>query len=244
MDETKRIKILGVPVDMVSNKGAMERFARLMSENGCSMIVTPNSEIMVNASSDPELRSIIESAELIIPDGVGLVYASKIIKEPLKGRVPGIELLSDILGYLKETNRSIFLLGSKPGVAELAAKNMETEYPGLKVAGTRDGYFKQDDEKGIVDAINDSGAEFLCAAMGSPKQEKFIYVHRGELLNVRAAMGVGGSLDIWAGTLKRAPEFFRKNGLEWLYRLFQEPSRFKRVLKLPVFLIKVIVSKK
>jgi len=238
------MRVLDVPVDMVSMAEAISIFAGLMGSAGCSLIVTPNSEIVVNASRDAELKSLIESAELIIPDGIGLVYASKILKNPLHERVTGIDFLSAILEYLQANGKSAYFLGSKPGVAELAASNMKLKYPDLKIAGTHHGYFKADDEKELVRSINESGAEFLCAAMGSPRQEKFIYDHIGELSNVRAAMGVGGSLDVWAGTLKRAPEFYQKHGLEWLYRLLQEPSRYKRMLKLPVFMIKVMVSKK
>lgn len=244
MSTAKRVRILGVPVDAVTRAEAMDAFDGLMRESGCGLIITPNSEIVLNASKNHGFRSLMESAGLIIPDGVGLMYASKILKNPLPERVTGIDFLSDILQYLHESGKPAYFIGSKPGVAELAADNMKKRYPGLKVAGTRHGYFSAGEENGIVGDINRSGAEFLCAAMGSPKQEKFIYDHRDEFTNVRAAMGVGGSLDVWAGALKRAPEFYRKHGLEWLYRLFQEPSRFRRTLKLPIFLFKVIVSKK
>ena len=244
MVETERMRVLGVPVDRVSRAGAMEIFLDLMDSGGCSLVVTPNSEIVLNASRDSELKRIIESAALVIPDGIGLVYASRMLKNPLLERVTGIDFLSDILAYLEKNGKSAYFLGGKPGIAELAAENMKAKHPGLMVAGRHHGYFNGDDEKGIVEDINRSGAEFLCAAMGSPKQEKFISDHMGEFSNVRAAMGVGGSLDVWAGTLKRAPEFYRKHGLEWLYRLLQEPSRYKRMLKLPVFIVKVAVSKK
>jgi len=244
MSEAKRIRILDIPVNIVSRAEAADIFAGLMQKDGCSIIVTPNSEIVLNASKDAGLKSIIESAGLIIPDGVGLLYASRILKSPLKERITGIDFLSDILGYLQETGKPAYFLGSRPGVAELAAGKMKTKFPGLKIAGTHHGYFKEGEEKQIVDDINNSGAEFLCAAMGSPKQEKFINDHKEEFLNIKAAMGVGGSLDVWAGVLKRAPEFYRKHGFEWLYRVFQEPSRFKRTIKLPLFMIKVIFSKK
>jgi len=244
MVEVKRMRVLGVPVDMVSRAEAINIFTCLMNQAGCSLIVTPNSEIVVNASCDMELKSLIESAELIIPDGIGLVYASKILKNPLNERVTGIDFLSVILEYLQANSKPAYFLGAKPGVAELAAENMKAKYTDLKIAGVHHGYFKEDDEKEIARRINESGAEFLCVAMGSPRQEKFIYDHMGEFSNVRAAMGVGGSFDVWAGTLKRAPEFYQKHGLEWLYRLLQEPSRYKRMLKLPVFMIKVMASKK
>ena len=248
MLSSKRTRILDVPVDMVNEVEAMEVFRELMKTGGCSTIVTPNSEIIVNATKDPELKRMIEQADLVIPDGIGLVYASRIMGVPLEHRVTGIDFLEAILGYLEETGQTIFFLGSKPGdaenlgIAEMAVEKMKEKYPGLKVAGTHHGYFKEPDEQGIVDAINSSGADFLCVAMGSPKQEKFVARYRKEL-NIKGAIGVGGSLDVWAGTLKRAPEFYRNHGLEWLYRLIQEPSRYKRMAALPLFMIKVVVSR-
>ena len=248
MSSSKRTRILNIPVDMVNEREAMEIFRELMKTKNCSVIVTPNSEIIVSASKDQELKRMIEQADLIIPDGIGLVYASRIMGVPLKERVTGIDFLNGILSYLEETGESIFFLGSKPGdgvnpgVAETAAEKMKEKHKRLAIAGIHHGYFKEADEKDIVRAINDSGADFLCVAMGSPKQEKFVDRWRNELA-VKCTIGVGGSLDVWAGTLKRAPEFYRNHGLEWLYRLIQEPSRYKRMAALPLFMIKVVVSR-
>ncbi len=240
MSQTDRVKILGVPVDMIDREQAMDRFKTMFPEPGLTMVVTPNSEIVLNASEDPQLRQLIESADIIIPDGIGLVYASKIVGHPLRERVTGIDFLDAITAYLAEQGESIYFFGSKPGIAEKAAENIQKKYPKLIVAGTRDGYYKPEEEPGIVEEINRSGASFLCVALGAPKQEQFIYDHREEL-TVRGAIGVGGSLDVWSGTLKRAPEFYRKHGLEWLYRLIQEPSRYKRMMRLPVFMLKVML---
>lgn len=248
--DSKRIRILDVPVDMVNNEQAMEIFKGLMDREGCDLIVTPNSEIIMNATRDSELKMLIEEAGLIIPDGIGLVYASKIIGEPLSERVTGVDFLSNILGYLEETGKSVYLLGSKPAneerasVAELAGENMLIKYPNLKIAGTHDGYFKKEEEAALIEEINASGADFLCVALGAPKQEKFIYEHRNEFTNVKAGIGVGGSLDVWAGTVKRAPKFYQEHGLEWLYRFIQEPSRYKRMAQLPLFMVKVIARGK
>jgi len=238
------MRILDIPIDRVSGAEATKIFRRLMDEEGCSLIVTPNSEIVVNASKDSQLKTLIEGADLVIPDGIGLVYASKIMKNPLQERVTGIDFLTQVLVYLQETGKSIYLLGSKPGVAEKAAENMRMRYPALKIAGTHDGYFQAEDEPALIEEINASGASFLCTALGSPKQEKFIMKYREQLKHVRAGMGVGGSLDVWAGTVKRAPAFYQKHGLEWLYRLIQQPSRAGRMAKLPVFMIKVLTFKK
>lgn len=248
MPSNRRIRILNIPVDMVEYPAAMEILKKLMSTEGCSQIVTPNSEIIVNAAKDKELKEIIEQADLVIPDGIGLVYASRIMGMPLKERVTGIDFLSAILGYLEETEQSIFFLGSKPGdgstpgIAEQAAVKIKEKYTNLKIAGIHHGYFKEADEEALVKKINESGADFLCAALGSPKQEKFVFQNRKQL-KVKAAIGVGGSLDVWAGTLKRAPEFYRNHGLEWLYRFIQQPSRYKRMAALPLFMIKVLLSK-
>ncbi len=241
--------IWGIPIDMVDRKEAMDIFKELISRDGTDMIVTPNSEIVMSAVNDRRLSELIKSASLVIPDGIGLVYASKIMGTPLKERVTGVDLLNDILEYLEQTGKGVFLLGSKPGtaegpsVAELAGENMQIRYPALKIMGTHHGYFTEKDEPEIVKEINDSGAEFLCVALGSPKQEKFIFDHRHEFNHVKAAIGVGGSLDVWAGTAKRAPRFYRDHGLEWLYRLMQEPWRYKRMAKLPVFMGKIIITK-
>ncbi len=247
--DEKRVRILNVPIDMVDTEAAFSRFRDIIDRPGCEMIVTPNSEIVVNAGKDEELLSLIEKASLIIPDGIGLVYASKIKGYGLNERVTGIDFLSKILEYCAVNSKKVYLLGSKPAsdgvlsVAAAAAEAMTAKYPGIQIAGTHHGYFSEANERTLVDEINASGAEFLCVALGSPKQEKFIYKYRDDFLNVRAAIGVGGSLDVWAGNVKRAPEFYQKHGLEWLYRLIQEPSRWKRALALPVFMLKVIFSR-
>lgn len=245
MQKNNRVKILGVPVDMVDRQQAFSIFEDIFQNPGCSMIVTPNSEIVQNASKDEELKSLIASADLIIPDGIGLVYASKIMGCPLSERVTGIDFLESIISHLAKTGESIFFFGSKPGVAEKAAEKMQEKYAGLQVAGTHDGYFKPEEEENIIRQIAESGADFLCVALGAPKQERFIAKYREKLGagGVRGAIGVGGSLDVWAGDLKRAPEFYRKHGLEWLYRFVQQPTRFKRMLALPAFMLRVIFTK-
>jgi N-acetylglucosaminyldiphosphoundecaprenol N-acetyl-beta-D-mannosaminyltransferase len=226
---------------MVSSDEAMGRFAAMMGAEGCCQIVTPNSEIIWSAAKDGELKGIISGADLIMPDGIGIVYASRIIGRPLGERVTGIDFLAKVLEWLAAGGGKAYFLGSKPGVAEKAAANMMEKYPGLHVAGARDGYFAEDEEEGIVAEINGSGADFLCVALGSPKQEKFISRNKGRL-KVKVAIGVGGSFDVMAGVLKRAPEFYRKHGLEWLYRLKQQPYRIKRMAVLPLFLIRVLAK--
>ena len=243
MADFKVVKILGVRVDKVTKAQALEEFRRLLDGDRCELIVTPNAEIVEKASKTPQLRRIInEEAALVTPDGVGLIYASKLKGDPIEEKVAGIDFAHSAIELCAQLGRSVYLLGSKPGVAEAAAANLEKEIPGLKIAGFRDGYFKDEEEASVVEEINESGADFLCVALGSPKQEYFVIRHR-DSLKVKAAAGLGGSLDIWSGQLNRAPAFYIDHGLEWLYRMIQEPRRLKRLPALPVFLIKAAIRR-
>ena len=237
------VKILGVRVDKITKAQALEDFQKLLEGNRCELIVTPNAEIVEKASKTPQLRRIInEEAAIVTPDGVGLIYASKLKGDPIQEKVAGIDFAHSAIELCAKLGRSVYLLGSKPGVAEAAAANLEKEIPGLKIAGFRDGYFKDEEESEVVAEINASGADFLCVALGSPKQEYFVIKHR-DALKVKAAAGLGGSLDIWSGQLNRAPKFYIDHGLEWLYRMIQEPKRLKRLPALPVFLIKAAIRR-
>ena len=190
------VKILGVRVDKITKAQALEEFQKLLEGNRCELIVTPNAEIVEKASKTPQLRRIInEEAAIVTPDGVGLIYASKLKGDPIQEKVAGIDFAHSAIELCAKLGRSVYLLGSKPGVAEAAAANLEKEIPGLKIAGFRDGYFKDEEESEVVAEINASGADFLCVALGSPKQEYFVIKHR-DALKVKAAAGLGGSLDI------------------------------------------------
>ncbi|MCG8485659.1 MAG: WecB/TagA/CpsF family glycosyltransferase [Clostridia bacterium] len=234
----KRLDILGIHVDKVTKEEALNTFKKLIASDGCQMIITPNSEIVMSATKDHHLRTIINDADMVIPDGIGLVYASRIIGQPLRERVTGIDFLESALNYLNQIKGSIFLLGSKPGVANKAAEKMKEKYPDLLISGTYHGYFGEGDEETVIQMINDARPDFLCVALGSPKQEKMVKKYQ-EQLKAKAAIGIGGSLDVWAGELKRAPKFYQDYGLEWLYRLIQQPSRYKRMAALPAFILKV-----
>ena len=237
------VKILGVRVDKITKAQALEEFQKLLEGDRCELIVTPNAEIVEKASKTPQLRRIInEEAAIVTPDGVGLIYASKLKGDPIQEKVAGIDFAHSAIELCAKLGRSVYLLGSKPGVAEAAAANLEKEIPGLKIAGFRDGYFREDEEPSVVAEINASGADFLCVALGSPKQEYFVIKHR-DALKVKAAAGLGGSLDIWSGQLNRAPKFYIDHGLEWLYRMIQEPKRLKRLPALPIFLIKAAIRR-
>ncbi|MBR5641830.1 MAG: WecB/TagA/CpsF family glycosyltransferase [Firmicutes bacterium] len=243
MADFNTVKILGIRVDKVTKVQALEAFRTMLDGDRCELIVTPNAEIVEKASKTPRLARIInEEAALVTPDGVGLIYASKLKGDPIEEKVAGIDFARSAIELCAQLGRSVYLLGSKPGVAEAAAANLEKEIAGLKIAGFRDGYFKEEEESSVVADINESGADFLCVALGSPKQEYFVVRHR-DSLKVKVAAGLGGSLDIWSGQLNRAPQFYIDHSLEWLYRMIQEPKRLKRLPALPVFLIKAAIRR-
>ena len=234
-----KVNILGVNVDMVNITEAADIIMEFLSEDKFHSVFTPNSEIIMHAYKDAEFCSLLNSASLLTADGIGVVYASKILKKPIKERAAGYDIACRVLEKMNAAGHKLFLFGGKPGVAEEAKENLLKKYPSLNVVGMRNGYFKEEDEKEIVDEINASGADMLFVCLGAPKQEQWINRHKDEL-NVRVAMGIGGSLDVFAGRVERAPEFFCKTGLEWFYRLCKEPWRIGRMMELPKFAMTVI----
>ncbi len=237
----KTINILGVDVANITMEQAKEKVIEFLDGDKLSAIYTPNSEMIDYATNDEAFFRVLNAAELNIPDGIGIVYASKILGDPIKERVAGIDLVYEILPYLAEQKKSIYLLGANPGVAETAAKNLAEKHPGLVIAGTHDGYFT-DDEK-VIGLINEASPDFLMVCLGFPKQEFWINKYK-DRLNAKVAIGAGGTLDVFAGTVLRAPEFYQKHGIEWLYRLIKQPSRFVRMLSLPKFGLKVLFKGK
>lgn len=237
------VDILGVRIDKLTFNEALDIAENLVHSEGVSAIFTPNPEIIMCAKQDNELRKILNGADLCTADGIGVVYGAKILNDPVPERVAGFDLTCALLDRLAKTKDGVFLFGAKPGVADIAKANLEKKYPGINIAGTRNGYFKPEDEPKIVDEINKSGAKLLLVCLGAPKQEKWIEAHKAEL-NVNLCMGVGGTLDVLAGVAKRAPEVFIKLNMEWVYRLLKNPSRIGRFAALPKFMIEVFKAKK
>lgn len=229
-----RVDVLGVAFDNVTMDEAVGRALELLEQDGPHLVATPNPEIVQRAGRDPEYARILAGADLVVPDGVGVIHAAKILGTPLKERVPGIDLASRLIAHAAQTGKRLFLLGAGPGVAEQAAVNLRAAYPGLVVCGAHDGYFQQDGP--VVDAIRTAKADIVFVCLGFPKQEKWIAAHGGET-GARLLIGLGGALDVFSGKVERAPERFQKLGLEWLYRLVKEPSRIGRMAKLPLFLV-------
>ncbi len=224
--------ILGVNVNNATMDEAIAELSAYIDTTDAHMVVTPNAEILFMCHEDEELKKMINSASFVAPDGIGVVYAAKSYGTPLKEKVPGCELGYNLLFEAAKKGAGVFLFGAKPGVADMAAKNLKEKVPNLIISGTRDGYFKPEDEPEIIKQINDSGAKILWVCLGAPRQEKWMYAHRDEL-NVGVMLGLGGSMDVYAGTVNRAPKIFIKLGCEWLYRLIKEPWRLGRMMKIP-----------
>ena len=236
----EKVIIMDVPIDHVTMEEASERVVGYLLGEGQHTVFTPNPEIVMDAQKDPELMSILQKADLVVADGIGVVLASRILKvKALPERVGGFDLMQQVLGKIKDKDVNVYFLGSKPGVAKIARKNMQKTYPGLKIVGARDGYFGKADEQAIIDEIKALKVDLLMVGLGAPRQEKWINEHI-KALGIKVGVGVGGSLDVMAGTVKRAPEIYQKLGLEWFYRLITNPKRAKRMLNLPIFGAKVV----
>ena len=223
-----RISILGVQFDAISKAEAVQRAMTAIRHGEKGYVVTPNSEIVYMARKDTQLKKLLNAA-------------AKILKKPIREKVAGIEFAADLIAEMAKEGRSLFLFGAKPGVAEQAAENLKKQYPGLVITGCRDGYFKNDEE--AVRDINAAGhSDVILVCLGAPKQEIFMHAHLPEL-NGTLLCGLGGSLDVYAGIVERAPDFYVNHGLEWFYRLKKEPWRAKRMTALPKFLLTVMKTR-
>jgi len=229
-----RVDVMGVGFDNVTLDEAVSRAMALLEDPGPHLAATPNPEIVEMARKDPGYAQILAKADLVLPDGVGVIHAARILGRPMKGRVPGIEFAGALMQRLAQTGKRLYLLGAKPGIAETAAEKLRTQYPGLVICGTHDGYFQEDTP--VVEAIHAARADVVFVCLGAPKQEKWI-AKNGAATGARLLVGLGGSLDVFAGSVKRAPEAFQRLGLEWFYRLITQPSRIGRMAKLPLFLV-------
>jgi len=236
-----RIDVLGVGFDDFTNESAVALAYEKIKSGEKTYVVTPNPEIVWLTRKDDKLRTVLNDAGLVLADGIGIVIGAKILGTPLNGgRVPGIDFISLLFEKLATTGARVFLLGAKPGVAQIAGKKLAEKYSGLVISATSDGYFT--DVTALIEEINASSSDLLLVCLGAPKQE-FWMSENLDLLNVPLCAGLGGSLDVFAGNVKRAPVFFRRLGLEWLYRIIKEPKRIKRSLSLPLFLLRVIFKK-
>lgn len=237
----KNEKYLEVEVTPFSMKEVVDKVDKTIIKNEKAFIVAINPEKIMKAENNESLKDLINSADIKIPDGSGVVIASKIKKGSIKERVTGIDLMKKISFLSGEKGYKIFLLGAKPEVAKRASKVLEEEIKNINIVGIHDGYFEGDEE--IINLINDSKANIVFIALGSPRQELWIKNNMNKI-NSNIFMGVGGSFDVICGDINRAPIWMQKIGAEWLYRLIKEPSRISRVKVLPKFILKVLFEKK
>lgn len=237
------VEILGVPVASLTMGEAVEQAERWMDERRGALIATANAEMIMNATRDEELLDILQSADLVVPDGAGTVWAAHHLGHAMPERVAGYDLTQALLKRAPEKKRRVFFFGSAPGVAEKARKKAEALYPGIQIVGVRNGYFSEAEEPEIIREIRDAEPDLLLAALGVPKQEKWLKKYKAEL-GVPVSIGVGGTLDVMAGTTKRAPLWIQKAKLEWLFRGILQPKRAGRLLALPKFVFRVHASKK
>lgn len=230
-------KILGVKIDELSKDQVLAKIGQFLKSNSLHQITTINPEFMLAAQKDSEFKKVLNDADLSVPDGVGLKLAGFIKRQKIGERITGVDLTWELAKIASQNDYSIFFLGAKEGIAKKAASILKLKYPNLKIAGT---YAGSPSEEGIAKKINDAHADILLVAFGAPKQDKFIYNNKNTL-NVKIAIGVGGTFDYIAGIIPRAPKWMRSFGLEWLYRLFRQPSRlgriFNAVIKFPILVI-------
>ena len=232
-----RTDILGVPFDNVTMEQAVETSISLIENHSRAYAVTPNPEIVMLCRDDERLAEIIRCADLVLADGIGVIIGGKILGTPIKQKIPGIDFAEQVIAELARRGMSVYLLGAKPSVAEEAGRRLALKYPGLVIAGTHDGYFA--DDRPVIEAINAVRPDLLLVCLGAPKQEYWISDNRDKL-DVGLMAGLGGSLDVFAGKVERAPKTWQKLGLEWLYRLIKEPKRIKRMAKLPLFIFAAV----
>jgi N-acetylglucosaminyldiphosphoundecaprenol N-acetyl-beta-D-mannosaminyltransferase len=233
--------ILGVDVSTDNYDALTSKLLKKIDNREKAFIVAINPEKIIKAQEDPSLMKLLNSADFQIPDGIGVILASKFKGGQIHERVTGIDMMLKLCETAAKHQKKIFLYGGKPGRADEAKLKLEEMYPGIQIVGTLHGYEK--DQQIVRETINQSQADIIFVAMGSPAQENWIVANK-DMLHPSVYQGVGGSFDVISGKIERAPESFQKMGLEWLYRLMKEPWRIKRQVVLPLFLFKVISSKK
>lgn len=232
--------LLGIDVCNVCYDRMASSLLDNMEEKRKSFVVAVNPIKIMKAQRDEELRQLLNQADYQIPDGMGVIWASKLKKGNIRQRVTGIDLMLRLCKEAAVHGKRVFLYGAKPGIAEQTKEKLEQLCPGLEIVGTQHGY--ENDKEKIVQTINDAKPDILFVALGSPQQEHWIIQHKNNL-HPYVFQGVGGSFDVISGNVKRAPAFFRKNGLEWFYRLVTEPWRLRRQLVLPLFLLKALFDR-
>lgn len=244
MQIKKPVKILGVPVHPLTMNESVTVLEEKLRKKEQAFVVTANAEIIMMCQQDKEYNNIVsEQADLVLPDGAGAVWAGRYLGNEVPERVAGFDLYNQLLKLSADKGYKAYFFGGAPGVAEAAKNKAEELYPGVQIVGCRNGYFTEAEEEAIIKEINDAAPDMLFVALGAPKQEKWLVKYRNQL-KPRVLMGIGGSFDVLAGKMERAPKWMQEASLEWAFRLYKQPSRFMRMLALPKFVLKVIFCKK
>lgn len=237
----KEAKILGVSFSTLGFNATVADLVARIESGQRTHVVTANPEVVMIAKENAGFQSILEQA-YVVPDGIGIVYAAKMLQKPLHERVTGVELVDALMQEADKQGWSVFLLGASPDVNRMAAARLEKDYPRARIVGRRDGFFSADEEQLVLDEITAKSPDLLFVAMGVPRQELWIAKHWSQL-NIPVVIGIGGVFDVLAGTVKRAPVLWQKLHLEWMYRLLKQPSRWKRQLAIPRFVGAVLIEK-
>ncbi|OAT81608.1 acetylglucosaminyldiphospho-UDP acetyl-beta-D-mannosaminyltransferase [Bacillus sp. MKU004] len=237
----RKLSIFDIPFVHATKKEVTGFLENNINIKRKTFVVTANPEIVMYAKKDPVYKKTVQKADIVVADGIGVIIGSKMMKQPLPERIPGFELMTELLEMADTSKWRVYLLGAKPEVVTTAADNIKKKYPGLTIAGTHHGYFKDHDET-VTNAVKDAQPDLIFVALGFPRQEMWIEQAMPQF-NKGLFMGVGGSFDVFAGTVQRAPEIWQKLNLEWFYRLLKQPSRWKRMLVLPQFIIEVWKTK-
>lgn len=244
VDPPRAIDLLGLRVDDVTVEETRRRLIAYLEEDRPHHIVTADASAWVIAGRDPAYLQIVESADLVTPDGAGLVWAARFLGSPLRERVSGVDLVEWLGKESAIRGFSLYFFGAAPGVAEEAAARLAARYPGMRLAGAHHGFLQSpEEETRLLETIRSSRPDVLLIAMGIPRQEKWIAKHKSDL-GTRLLMGVGGSFDVFSGRVNRAPLWMQKRGLEWLYRLLQDPRKYSKVANLPIFLANVLMRRR
>lgn len=239
----QKVDILGVKVDSLTMEEAVHQIQCYMDTKAGVLVATANAEMIMRATKDKVLGDILNTAAMVVPDGAGTVWAAHHLGYDMPERVAGYDLAQELMRQAPDRNHRIFFFGSAPGVAEKAKQKAESLYPGIQIVGTRNGFFSAADEEAIVQQIREAQPDLLLAALGVPKQEKWLHKYQAEL-KVPVSIGVGGTFDVMAGVMKRAPLWMQRAKLEWLFRGLLQPKRAGRLLALPHFVLKVHAYKK
>jgi len=232
------VDVLGVRFHAPEFDEAVAAACAFLEGDKAHTVYTANPEFVMRAREDAEFMEVLNRGDMVIPDGIGAVYAMRINGVKVKDRVPGYDLAQALFLHLAQTGKTVYFLGGTEASVTKAKTNMEAKYPGLRIVGCHDGYFDAKKEITILEDIREKRPDLLLAGLGFPRQEKWIDAHKD--LPVRLMIGVGGSFDVMSGTVKRAPVFFQKIGMEWFYRLLCQPSRLRRQMILPLFMMTVI----